>query len=73
MTKATDNAAAHLKEMLADVSRLIEARDRRMPHLERLGEAQIARDAAELRQRAASLIGTLGGSKNLEGDSGRKA
>jgi hypothetical protein len=59
MTESTNHAAAHVKEMLADLSRLIEALDRRVPHLERLGEEQIARDAAELRQQAVSLIHRL--------------
>jgi hypothetical protein len=42
--------------MLADLHRLIEALDRRVPRLERLGEAQIASDASDLRARALSLI-----------------
>jgi hypothetical protein len=42
--------------VLADLYRLIEALDRRMPQLQRSGEAQIARDAADLRQRANLLI-----------------
>src|SRR4051812_16707366 len=61
MTKSTGNATAQVKQMLADLSRLIEALDRRVPHLERLGEARIAREAAELRERAASLIQQLEG------------
>lgn len=44
------------REMLADLNRLIQALDRRVPRLERLGEAQIANDAATLRERAVSLI-----------------
>ncbi len=44
------------KAMLEDLYRLIEALDRRVPHLERLGEAQIAHEAADLRERAISLI-----------------
>ena len=42
--------------VLADLYRLIEALDRRLPQLQRSGEAQIARDAADLRQRASQLI-----------------
>jgi hypothetical protein len=42
--------------MLADLHRLIEALDRRVPRLERLGEADIVTDAADLRARALSLI-----------------
>lgn len=48
--------AAHTREMLADLYRLIEALDRRVPRLERIGEAQIAHEAADLRERAVSLI-----------------
>lgn len=53
-TKAEKAASA--REMLADLERLIEALDRRVPRLERLGEAQIARDAADLRTRAVDLM-----------------
>ena len=42
--------------MLVDLYRLIEALDRRVPRLERSGEAQIAHDAAALRERAIVLI-----------------
>ena len=60
---ATTNAdiPAHLTDMLSDLYRLIEALDRRVPRLERLGEGQIAHDAAELRERALSLIHQLEG------------
>ncbi len=70
MTKTTNDAAGHVKEMLADLSYLIEALDRRVPHIERLGESQIAQDAAELRQRAASLIRRLEGTETFKGESG---
>lgn len=59
MTKSAEDAAAHAKEMLADLSQLVAALDRRTPHLERLGEARIAREAADLRQRAIALIAAL--------------
>ena len=42
--------------MLVDLYRLIEALDRRVPRLDRSGEAQIAHDAAALRVQAVSLI-----------------
>jgi hypothetical protein len=42
--------------MLADLNQLIEALDRRVPRLERIGEQQIAHEAADLRARAISLI-----------------
>lgn len=56
MSDAPNDRASLAKETLSDLQRLVEALDRRVPHLERLGEAQIARDATELRQRALSLI-----------------
>jgi hypothetical protein len=43
-------------EILRDLHQLIEALDRRVPRLERVGEAQIARDASDLRERASKLI-----------------
>jgi hypothetical protein len=42
--------------MRADLRRLIEALDRRVPRLERAGEAQIAGEAADLRDQAMNLI-----------------
>ncbi len=51
-----EEKAAHMREMVSDLRRLVEAVDRRVPRLERLGEAQIAHDAADLRERALSLI-----------------
>jgi hypothetical protein len=47
--------------MLSDLYQLIEALDRRVPRLERAGEAQIAHDAADLRERAVSLIHRIEG------------
>ena len=44
------------KEMFDDLQRLVEAIDRRVPRLERIGEGAIARDAADLRQRAVALM-----------------
>ena len=43
-------------DVLADLYRLIEALERRVPLLQRSGEERIARDAADLRQRASLLI-----------------
>jgi len=42
----------HLRELVA-------ALDQRVPHIERAGEAQIARDAAELRERALQRIAEI--------------
>jgi hypothetical protein len=53
---STHERDVQAREMLADLHRLIEALDRRVPRLERLGEADIVSDAAELRSRALSLI-----------------
>lgn len=51
-----DEKIAQARQMLADLNQLIEALDRRVPRLERLGEQQIAHEAADLRARAISLI-----------------
>jgi hypothetical protein len=56
----------HAREMLADLYQLIEALDRRVPRLERLGEARIANDAAELRERALALIRQIEGDAPME-------
>jgi hypothetical protein len=62
MTTSTDEMrTSQIREVLRDLYALIEALDRRVPQLERAGEAQIAHDAAELRERAVSLI------KQMEG------
>jgi hypothetical protein len=42
----------HLRELVA-------ALDRRVPHIERAGEAAIARDAANLREKALARIAEL--------------
>lgn len=47
------------KSIVATLRELIEAIDSRVPHVERAGEAQIARDAAALRQEAVSRIEEL--------------
>ena len=47
--------------MLSDLAELIAALDRRVPRLERIGEEQIAKDAADLRERALSLIQRIEG------------
>jgi hypothetical protein len=55
--KASDHtdrnrAIRHLRQ-------LIEALDRRVPHIERAGEAKIARDAAELMEKALKRLKAL--------------
>ena len=62
LASGNDDSTVQAKALLADLNRLIEALDRRVPRLERSGEEQIAQDAAELRERAASLI------RRIEGD-----
>lgn len=60
MSQATlREAGAQREETLADLQRLVEALDRRVPRLERVGETAIAAAAAELRQQAMVLIATL--------------
>lgn len=59
-------APASAKDMLVDLYRLIEALDRRVPRLERSGEAQIAHDAADLRERALSLIRRIEGGTPMD-------
>lgn len=46
-------------EAVRELLELIAALDRRVPRVERAGEADIARDAAELRSRAMQRIETL--------------
>jgi hypothetical protein len=60
MSKGQRRAAeTHRQEMMADLQRLVEALDRRVPRLEQVGEAQVAKDAAELRHKAVDLIAKL--------------
>ena len=61
-----DEPCAHAKEMLSDLYRLIEALDRRVPRLERICEPQIAHDAADLRERAVSLIRRIEGNAPMD-------
>ena len=61
-----NDRTAQARDMLSDLYRLIEALDRRVPRLERIGEAQIAHDAADLRERAVSLIRRIEGETPME-------
>jgi hypothetical protein len=56
MAAITRSQKGRSRARLADLHRLIEALDSRVPHLEREGETAIARDAADLRARALSRI-----------------
>jgi hypothetical protein len=66
MTDTTDDPALIAKAMRSELNQLIEALDRRVPRLERLGEAAIARDAADLRERALRLIRQIDGTIRSE-------
>jgi hypothetical protein len=50
-----------IPQMLTDLRFLIDALDSRVPRLERIGEAQIAHEAADLRARAVALIHRIEG------------
>ena len=52
--------------VIAALGELIDALDRRVPHIERAGEIQIARDAARLRSEAVDCINKL---RSAESDS----
>jgi hypothetical protein len=45
--------------VIAALGELIDALDRRVPHIDRAGEVQIARDAARLRSEAVARINEL--------------
>jgi len=56
MTVTTTARDVSASELRGELQRLIEALDRRMPRPERIDEVRIAREAAELRERAVRLI-----------------
>ena len=66
MSASPADKNAQARQMLSDLYRLIEALDRRVPHLERIGESQIAHDAADLRERAVTLIRKIEGDSRME-------
>jgi hypothetical protein len=47
------------QRVVAALRELVEALDRRVPHVERLGEVRIAREAAALRKEAANRLDEL--------------
>jgi hypothetical protein len=51
------------KRAIRHLRQLIEALNRRVPHVERVGEAEIARDAAELMEKALKRLKALEGSE----------
>jgi hypothetical protein len=55
--RTTDSAAAVDREkLIADLTELVEALDRRTPPLRSAGEARVAEDAAALKQQAMRRI-----------------
>jgi predicted DNA-binding transcriptional regulator AlpA len=66
LSRKLEEKVAHTQDILSDLYRLIEALDRRVPRLERLGESQIAHDASEIRERAVSLIQRIEGNTQKE-------
>ena len=54
-----DNSSPDRDDVVAALRELVEAIDRRVPHVERVGEAHIAREAAALRKEAAKRIEEL--------------
>ena len=52
-------ARASTARIIAALGELIDALDRRAPHIERAGEIQIAREAARLRSEAVDRINAL--------------
>jgi hypothetical protein len=61
----TSRTAAEMAEAL---QQLVDAIDRRVPQLQRLSEPTIARDAAELRERAVTLMRALTASTRADDD-----
>jgi hypothetical protein len=55
----TSNDEAERKRAIRHLRQLIEALNRRVPHIERVGEAAIARDAAELMKQALKRLKAL--------------
>jgi hypothetical protein len=49
----------HVQEQIRQLRELIAALDQRVPHIERIGEADIASDAAALKQRAEDRLRKL--------------
>jgi hypothetical protein len=55
----TSNDDAESKRAIRHLRQLIDALNRRVPHIERAGEAAIARDAAKLMKQALKRLKTL--------------
>ncbi len=59
MSEGQRTTRSHRERIIDTLRELVEALDRRVPHVERLGEAVIARDAAALRHEAKQRIEEL--------------
>jgi hypothetical protein len=59
-------------KLIRRLRELIAALDRRVPHLEREGENQIAREAAALKQRAQERIAELGAGASSSAPTARR-
>jgi hypothetical protein len=57
--------AVSARDLTRDLEELIAALDRRVPRVERAGEADIARDAAALRAKAVARLAELTGSVTI--------
>lgn len=57
----TDQKSDSSKEQIRHLRELIDALERRVPMIERVGEAQIARDAAALKKKALKRLAELEG------------
>lgn len=55
----TRNSDLDRKRLVSQLRELIQSLDSRVPHLEREGETQIARDAAALRDKAVARLALL--------------
>jgi hypothetical protein len=56
-----DRTELDTKRAIRRLRQFVEALDRRVPHIERAGEAQIADDAAALKEKALKRIADLEG------------
>ncbi len=54
-----DSSQADRQRAIRHLRQLIDALNRRVPHIERVGEAKIARDAAELMEKALERLHEL--------------
>jgi hypothetical protein len=59
MPTDAEDAGAPLDQIVRDLQDLIAALERRVPQIERVGEREIARDAAILKQKAQARLDEL--------------